>query len=192
MEPSAFTRLFPHLYHLTFTSNLPSIRQHGLRSTRDLATLYSFTPEERTAVFERRRCIQSLHGIDIRDQAPMPESKLKSCLVRISIPDWLDLMNSKIFFSLSEEKARAFAARYADYPNTLFQVDTAALLATHAAESTLCRINSGIFVPNPTPRGRDSFIPLAAYDYRKKRDTPAELTVTTPIPNFPQISTILP
>jgi hypothetical protein len=192
MDVSSFTRLFPQIYHLTFTRNLDSIRQHGLRSTRDLADLYAFSPEERAAVFARRRCIQSLHGIEIRDQIPMHESKMKSCLVRISIPEWLDLLNSKIFFLLTEEKARAFAARYADYDNTLLQVDTAALLATHAAETTLCRINSGAFLQNPRPRGRDSFIPLAAYDYKKKRDTPAELTVHSPIPNLLDIATILP
>jgi hypothetical protein len=121
MEASAFTRLFPHLYHVTFATNLPGIRRHGLLGTRDLAALFALTPDEHLAVFSRRRCIQSLHGIDIRDQGPMHESKMKSCLVGISIPDWLDLINSRIFFFLSEDKARAFTARYADYQNILFQ-----------------------------------------------------------------------
>lgn len=49
---------------------------------------------------------------------------------------------------------------------------------------------SGAFLYNPRPRGRDSFIPLAAYKYKVKRDTPAELSINAPIPEILRISTI--
>lgn len=156
-----------------------------------MADLHAFTPEERDATLNtRRRCIQDLHGLSIRDQHTAPEAKMKSCLVRITIPEWLALLNSKVFFFLSHEKALRLAERYADYENVLLSVDSAALFETHAAAATLCKINSGAFLQNPRPRGRDSFIPLAQYDYKKSRDTPAELTIDTSIPGILQIATV--
>jgi len=191
MDAAHFIQLFPRLYHLTFACNIEGIRQHGLLSANALADLHAFTPEEREATLQtRRRCNQDLHGLTLRDQQAAPEAKMKSCLVRITIPEWLALLNGRIFFFLSEEKALRFAETYAGYDNLLFEVDTAALLATHAAHTTLCRINPGSFLYNPRPRGRDSFIPLLDYSYRKSRDTPAELILNTPVPNILQISSI--
>ena len=191
MDVRTFTTLFPKLYHLTFASNLDGIQQQGLHSTASLADLYKFDEIEREAtLIQRRRCIQTLHGISLRDQHAASEKKMKSCLVGITIPEWLTLLNSKIFLFVEKEKALRLAEVYAEYPNVLLEVDTAQLLATHAANATLCRINSGSFLYNPRPRGRNSFIPLNEYVYRKKRDTPAELTVDAPIPNILEIATV--
>jgi len=134
MDVSTFTKQFPTLYHLTFASNLEGIRKHGLLSANALADLHAFSPEEREAtLLTRRRCNQDLHGVTLRDQQAAPEAKMKSCLVKITIPEWLSLLNSKIFFFLSKEKALRFAETYAGYDNILLEVDTAALLAAHAA-----------------------------------------------------------
>ncbi|MBB5055570.1 hypothetical protein HDF16_000239 [Granulicella aggregans] len=191
MDVSTFTRHFPRLYHLTFASNLPSIREHGLLSAQALADLYSFSSEETAAVLkQRRRCIQQLHGITLRDQHAAQESKMKSCLVGITVPEWITLLNSKIFFFVSKEKAEVLARSYAAYDNLLLDVDTAALLSTHGEHASLCRINSGSFLYNPRPRGRASFIPLHAYSYKNKRDTPAELSIDKTIPNVLQMSSI--
>ena len=192
MDVPAFSRLFPTLYHVTFASNLSSIREHGLHSPAALADLYRFSDDERQATLnERRRCIQPLHGITLRDQHAMIESKMKSCLVRITIPEWIALLNTKTFFFLTRDKALTFASTYSAYDSLLLAVDTGALMATHAAHTTLCRINSGSFLYNPRPRGRDSFIPLATYAYKNKRDIPAELTIDVPIPKIVEISTFV-
>ncbi|SNT27385.1 hypothetical protein SAMN05421770_106243 [Granulicella rosea] len=191
MDVPAFTQLFPKLYHLTFASNLPGIRQHGLLSTTALAKLHGFDEDElRATVTERRRCIQQLHGVTLRDQIPMNEKKMKTCLVGVSIPEWIALLNTKIFFFLSKEKALEFAGKYADYENVLLETDTAGLLTTHAEDATLCRIHPGAFLSNARPRGRNSFIPIAEYLYKKSRDTPAELTLDTAVPNILDISQI--
>jgi hypothetical protein len=191
MDTNAFARQFPKLYHLTFAANLPSIREHGLLSARDLADRYSFSEEDRAATLgSRRLCNQDLHGITLRDQQAASESKMKTCLVRISIPEWLALLNSKIFFFVTEDKAMRMAEAYSDYANLLLAVDTKTLLTRHGEEATLCRIVSGSFL-HPRPRGRDSFIPLATYSYKNKRDTPAELTISTPIPDILSFSTVV-
>jgi hypothetical protein len=192
MDASTFASHFPSLYHLTFASNLPSIRQHGLLSPQALAERYSFSPEECTAVLEqRRRCIQQLHGVTLRDQHTAQESKMKSCLVGVTAPEWITLLNSKVFFFVSKPKAAVLAKSYAAYDNLLLEIDTAALLSTHSSHASVCRIHSGAFLYNPRPRGRASFIPLAAFSYRNKRDTPAELTIDMPILNIASISTIV-
>lgn len=185
MDVSSFTSQFPTLYHLTFAANLPGIQQHGLASPQALADLHSFSPEEREAtLLSRRRCIQDLHGVSFRDQHTAPEAKMKSCLVKITIPEWLALLNRKTFFFLSREKALRLAEDYANYDNVLLEVETASLLRTHADHTTLCRIHSGSFLQNPRPRGRDSFIPLAEYHYNKRHDTPAELALDRTVPNI--------
>jgi hypothetical protein len=192
VDISAFNRHFPKLYHLTFAANQASIETNGLMSASALADLYAFTAEERKAiVVDRRLCIQELRGIAIRDQLPAQESRMKTCLVNITIPDWLAVLNSKIFFFPSLQKASKFIAAYADYDNIILEVDTAALLATHATEITLSRMNTGAFIFNPKPRGRDSFIPLADYVFKTKRDVPAEITINAPIPNIAEISNII-
>ena len=187
MDASTFARHFPRLYHLTFASNLPGIRANGLLSTEALAG--RFTPEDKVAALNRRRrCIQQIEGVTLRDQHAAVEAKMKSCLVGVTIPEWFTLLNGKIFFFVSKQKVDVLANAYASYSNVLLEIDTAELLATHTEHASLCRINSGSFLYNPRPRGRASFIPLAAYTYKNKRDTPAELTMDRPIPEILQMS----
>lgn len=116
---------------------------------------------------------------------------MKSCLMNISVADWLSLLNSKIFFFVDEQKATRFAETYGDYKNVLVVTDTSELLRRCASYVTLCRINSGAFLYNPRPRGRDSFIPLPQYKYKNKRDTPAELTIDEAIPDILDFSRIV-
>jgi len=156
-----------------------------------LADLYSFTPEEREACIEKRRlCNQDLHGITLRDQQASPESKMKTCLVGVSIPDWLALLNAKVFFFLELKKAQRMAETYAAYQNILLEVDTKTLLERHVAESFVCRFNSGSFQFKPTPRGRASFIPMAEFELRKK-SAPTELTINVPVPGIMDFSTLI-
>ena len=187
MDASTFARHFPRLYHLTFASNLPGIRANGLLSTEALAD--RFSPEDKVAALNRRRrCIQQVEGVTLRDQHAAVEAKMKSCLVGVTIPEWFTLLNGKIFFFVSKQKVDVLANAYASYSNILLEIDTAELLATHTEHASLCRINSGSFLYNPRPRGRASFIPLAAYTYKNKRDTPAELTMDRPIPEILRMS----
>jgi hypothetical protein len=111
-------------------------------------------------------------------------------LVGITVPEWITLLNSKIFFFVSKQEADVLAKSYATYDNLLLEIDTAAMLATYAEYASLCRINSGSFLYTPRPRGRASFIPLQAYNYKNKRDTPAELSIDLPIPEILRISSI--
>ncbi len=115
---------------------------------------------------------------------------MKTCLVGVTIPDWLALLNSKVFFFLELKKAQRMAETYAAYQNILLEVDTKTLLERHAAEAFLCRFNSGSFQFKPTPRGRASFIPLAEFELRKK-SAPTELTINETIPAIMEFSTLI-
>ena len=188
MEASDFAKRFPKLYHLTFASNLSSIQEHGLVSSTALADRYAFTDAEREACLTRRRlCNQELYGVTLRDQHAAAESKMKTCLVGVSIPDWLALLNSKVFFYMELKKAQRMAETYAAYKNILLEVDTMALLERHAKASFVCRFNSGSFLFKPTPRGRASYIPMAEFELRKK-SVPAELTVDEAVPGVMEFS----
>ena len=190
-----FSRLFPTLYHLTFAVNLDGLRTHGLHSTASLAALHQASPADlEAAVFHRRRAIQTLASplghATLRDQHTATESLMKSCLVQISIPEWLALLNSKVFFFVDPDRMARLQKSYSAYPQILLETDTRALLEAHAAHATLSRINTGSFIRRPTPRGRNSFIPFADYTYKNKRDLPAELSFDCPIPHILQISSV--
>ena len=116
---------------------------------------------------------------------------MKTCLVNISIPEWLALLNSKVFFFVEQQKAIRFAETYGSYENVLLETDTAALLHLHAPDVTLCRINAGAFLYNPRPRGLHSFIPLHEYKYKNTRDTPAELTIGDAVPRILEFSRLI-
>ena len=194
MDVSHFTRLFPTLYHLTFAANLEGLRTHGLHSTASLAELHQLLPAERQGtVLERRRAIQTFTSTQgsatLRDQHTATEALMKSCLVQVSIPDWLALLNAKVFFFLELERMQRMKQSYADYPQLLLRTDSRALLERYAEHVSLSRINTGSFIRRPTPRGRNSFIPLADYAFKKKRDTPAELTLDCALPDVLAMST---
>jgi len=198
MLPAELVETYPRIFHMAEASAWEGITRHGLLSTAALVDLFE-TPEprRRSLLSERRPDMTALrhdiHGSAlIRDNGPLYEKKLAACLTDMSVPDFLRLINSKVFFWPSERRLQTlFGARaYRDRPHLILTVDTASLLAAHKDRVTLSPINSGATVHNAPSRGSATFTPIEEYDFeywRTKRSRPtamAEICVDHSVPDI--------
>jgi hypothetical protein len=129
----------------------------------------------------------------VRDQKPMSDAGLRRALQDDLTPaDWYRLLNARVFFWLTQTRLDTLlgAAAYRDRPHTILVLDTASLLARHAARVQLSPINSGSTVYNPAPRGRDCFLSIAEFPFdhwakkRSRTKAIAELTVLHAVPDL--------
>src|SRR5439155_25294958 len=114
------------------------------------------------------------------------------CLTDMTVTDWLRLLNRKVFFWLSEQRVERLlgAQLYRDLPHLVLVIDTRSLVAAHEAEITLAPINTGAVLFNPQPRGSDTLLPIAQYDFqhwrarRGPQSAIAELAVDYAVPDI--------
>ncbi len=198
MNPQEFAARHPTLYHMAEQGSWNSIRSHGLLSTSALLDLFEVTGPERHAIESAHRpaSVQISHaryGVAvIRDQKPMSESKLRSCLISMEPREWYELLNSKVFFWPTIDRLTTLlsARAYRNRPHVVIAVDTSIFLKQLLNQTTLSRINSGSTVYTPVPRGRETFLPLSEYpqDWWRKRRV-GEAAVDYGIPNITDMVT---
>jgi hypothetical protein len=177
----------------------PAIRDHGLRSTSAILDLYGVEGEERKRLEGTRRPESvplekaGLPGAVIRDQKPIKESALASCLRDGLTPsDWYRILNAHSFFWLHRDRVQGLlsARAYRKLRQTVLTIDTASLVAAHKDRILLSPINSGATIYTPTPRGKDTFRKIDDFPFeerRKKRrlkDTVVELLVQHSVPDI--------
>lgn len=192
MTPQEFVARHPALYHMAEQGSWESIREHGLLSTSALLDLFEITGPERYAVESAHRpaSVQISHpryGVAVvRDQKPMSETKLRSCLIGMEPQEWYELLNRKVFFWPTVERLVGLlsARAYRNRPHVVIEVDTSILLEQMLNRTTLSRINSGSTVYVPVSRGRETFVPLSEYpqDWWRNRRL-GEVAVDYGIPN---------
>ncbi len=198
VRPEELAARFPRLYHMAQAGSWPGIQRHGLLSTTALLDLFEVDGDAREGLVARHRpesvtIRHPLHGeAVIRDQKPMSDGGLVRALQGAMTPaDWYRILNEKVYFWLARERLDKLlgAAAYRGRRQTVLTIDTAALLARHADRVLLSPINSGCTKPYPTPRGRDTFLPLGEYKFdewtrkRNRRDSVVELTVRYAVPD---------
>ena len=188
----------PVLFHMAETGSWDEVRRHGLRSTSSLLDLYGVEGEAREAVEARHRPAgvwlerSGLGRALVRDQTPMSDAGLRTCLTDGLDPeDWYRLLNKRVFFWLGRARllrlldARAYRGR----AHEVIELDTASLIEAHRERITLSPINSGSTRPFPRPRGRDTFLSIADYPYahwrtrRPRGERVVELTVAGAVPD---------
>lgn len=199
MEAAHLVREYPVLYHMAEDGSWPSIQEHGLLSTSVLLDLCGIDGANRRAIEgERRARSVSLehptNGIAmIRDQLPLREAFLATLLDDGMTPaDWYRLLNSFVFFWLSEPRLnRLLRARaYRDRPHVVLEVDTQAIVERHGNEMRLAPINTGSTLFNAPRRGRSTFATVEEYPYeewRRRRgrlDAIVELAVPYAVPDI--------
>ncbi len=123
-------------YHLTLTSNLPSIEQYGLLSTRALRVRPDLgipAAAERALARPGHRAarVALSDGVTLNDQAPMPPTALARCLVDMTPDDWYALVDGKVFFWLDGERLARLRHAARTTGQTILVVDVASLLARH-------------------------------------------------------------
>ena len=189
MTPDELIRRYPVLYHMAEDGSWPSIQVKGLLSTTALLDLYGIAGFEREEIERHQRRTKvtlsspEFGDVVIRDQKPLPASKLATCLGGDMTPsDWYALLNARVFFWLTEDRLETLlrARAYRSEPQTILRVDTAALIERHDEAVELSPINSGSVMPMARPRDRDTFKAVAEYE----RPRVAELCVSYAVPDI--------
>lgn len=182
--------LYPRVFHMAVDGAWPSIQEHGLLSTTALVDLYDPPPDVRAQILDgvRRTSValqrDGLPDVLVRDQRPL--KFIDQCLLPgVTVQEFLDALNGRVFFWVSPERLSRLmgATAYKKHPQTILEVDTAALLAVHP-HVELAPYNTGsVHVPNMPARGPATFVRLEDYPYeqmvkrRGRNDAIVELTV---------------
>ena len=171
--------LHPRLYHMAEAGTWRTIQEHGLLSTSALLDLYGICGEARFSIESRlRREMTPIRGTNgalvwLRDQRPMNERKLASCLGDELKPvDWYRILNGKVFFWLNEDRLNTLLRAYQNRAHLVLEVDTEALLKKHGSQVSLTPLNTGCTSPMAFPRGLNSFLPPHSYpfaEYKRKK-----------------------
>lgn len=168
---------------MTAAGGWEGIRAHGLLSTTALLDLHGIWGPDRQPIEMARRAASVVLAAPgkplavIRDQRPLSDRALERCLEDGLTPgDWYRLLNGKVFFWPTRRRLDGMlgAASYRAAAHDLLEVDTRALLATHAERLRLCPINSGNTRRRPRPRGRTTFRRIADHP---REEGVAEITL---------------
>ena len=194
MDVELLASRYPRLWHMAEDGSWSGIRRHGLLSTSALLDLYNIEGERREALESRRRPeIQAVehpeHGRAlIRDNKPLQEKALEKSLSGLTVRQWYETLNHRVFFWVELKRLRKLlgARAYRDRPHLVLEVDTAKLLERHAERVTLSPINSGATFPmNPAPRGLKTFKRIADHN----SDKPVvELAVDYAVPDIQELT----
>jgi hypothetical protein len=196
MEIDELIAFYPRLYHMAEDGSWPSIQARGLLSTASLIDLYQVPEPRRTQLLTQHRAesiplVHAVHGYAvIRDQKPLQATKLSQLLIDMTVREWIQLLNSHVFFWLHPERlTRLLNARaYRDRPHLVLTVDTGSLLSVHADRVRLSHLNSGATAYVSGRRGSATFKPIADFQHPRSRQRPAkhiaELAVMGGVPDI--------
>src|SRR5436305_14042904 len=104
VTPAELAKHYPRLYHMADHGSWDGIQRHGLLSTEALVDLFEVAAENRDEILTRQRTSPAIihhpkHGTAVvRDQKPLNRRKLEGCLNGCSFPQWLQMLNSRVFF----------------------------------------------------------------------------------------------
>ncbi len=187
---------FPQLYHMSQLGSWPGIQKHGLLSTTALLDLFEVRGDERYRIESCHRpesipVAHPAHGrAVIRDQKPMSDSSLRKALVDGLEPaDWYRLLNSRVFFWLTEKRLDTLlnARAYRDQRHNVLVIDTRHLVERHQHRIWLSPMNSGCTIPFHHKRGPETFRKIADYPYADRKrlaDPIVELAVDYSVPDI--------
>ena len=197
VTPKEFSSLYPRLYHMTHEGAWPSIRRHGLLTTRSILKLWGVEKSVRMSVENqiRRTSIELTHPqhgkVVIRDQKPMYENKLRTALIDCTPEQWCQLLNGKVFFWPSLERLQTHMAARLNRPrkHLVLTIDGYHFARSYENKITLCAMNSGNTIPFAQKRGKGSFMKMRDYPFQARRKrgayyTVVELAVDADVPDI--------
>src|SRR5688500_16955713 len=103
ISPSQLAFNYPFFYHMAEEGAWESIARNGLLSTTALLDLFEINGPMRTEIENEHRSQsktithERYGSVVIRDQKPLRESSLKRCLRGLTLSEWYQLLNSKVF-----------------------------------------------------------------------------------------------
>lgn len=190
---------YPRLFHMATGGSWPAIRQHGLLTTAHIVQTSGLPAAKQAELLSQRRTVSTviMHPvigvITIRDQSPLREQFIEAALTDMTIGQWLELLNDRVFLWLHPDKLHRLlsARRYRGQEHDVLTIDTRRLIEAYGDSVRLSPMNSGAALyPNAPPRGSATFVPVARYPFAERRkrrslpDTIAELAVIGGIPDI--------
>ena len=175
VSPQEVAGRYPYLYHMAEAGTWESIRKNGLLSTSALLDLYRFVGAAREAIECRHRpgsvtiSNPPLPDAVIRDQRPMSDKRLRTCLSGASPAQWYKLLNGKVFFWTTEPRFVTLLKAYSGRRHLMLTIDTASLLSCETHDVTLCPMNSGATRPYAHPRSPATFQPIETAPFHERR-----------------------
>ena len=167
MHSRDLIRLYPELFHVAADDSWPQIARHGLLSPTALVTRWGVKQGgPQAAILGRRRRESRVlehpeYGTAVlRHQKALHEPSLEESLDDMTVSEWYDLLNDRVFFFLQRTRMETVlgAPLYRDDAHTVITVNTTSLVAAYEDEIELSAINSGYAQRRSTePRGRDTF-----------------------------------
>jgi len=196
VSPEQLAQYYPRLYHMAERESWDGLTRHGLLSTEALLDLFEVAGDKREAIVTRQRTEavvieHEAHGrAVIRDQKPLNRAKLEACLKGCSFQEWLQMLNSRVFFWLTEARLRTLmcAREYCGQTHVVLVLDTLRLASDFRQRITLATMNTGNTRPYAHPRGLATFSRMEDYPFENRlhRDpyyTVVELAVEVGVPN---------
>lgn len=178
MNPANLVSLYPTLHHMAEGGSWSGIEQVGLRTTRQLVDECAPDPATRHEILgqQRKRSHTLRHPtigvVTIRDQRPLALHNLKPALTDMTVEQWLDALNDRVFLWAHPQRlTRLLEARlYRDSIHDVLVVDTASLVETYQDRILLAGMNTGATIfPNATKRGSDTFQPIDSFPFDERR-----------------------
>src|SRR6266849_7937738 len=185
VTPAELAKHYPRLYHMAQGGSWPSIQRHGLLSTEVLLDLFEMTAEERRPILTQQRTqdVPITHpehgGAVVRDQKPLNRAKLEGCLDGCSFAEWLQLLNSRVFFWLTVERLQTFmcAREYCAETHVVLTLDTLRLATDFQQSITLAPMNTGNTRHYAHRRGLWTFSGMSEYPFEERLRRPLYYTV---------------
>jgi hypothetical protein len=182
MKIETFVARYRLLYHMAERGSWGSIQKHGLLSSSAILDLLDIPTRDRHRYERIHRPEKTtlrdpkLGTFVLRDQKPMNDERLAWCLQdRLKPSDWYGILNSKIFFWVSEERLRIMlgARAYRDEEHDVLTIDTEPLIRAHHRNVRLTHMNTGNTFPYPANRGHNTFKTIEEYPTRRDGITPS-------------------
>lgn len=179
---------YPRLFHMATIGAWPSIQQHGLRTTRHLVETSGLPAADQAALLHARRPTSTVvnhprYGeVTIRDQAPLREDNLVASLTDMTVAEWLQTLNERVFFWLHPDRLHKLlnARLYRHREHDVLVVNTRSLVETHLDRIQLSPINSGATIfPSRVTRGSTTFQPIDQYPFAQRRKGRSVATAVT-------------
>lgn len=167
MHSRDLIRLYPELFHVAADDSWPQIKRHGLLSPTALVTRWGVKQGgPQSAILGHRRSESRIlehpdYGTAVlRHQKALHEPSLENCLDDLTVAEWYDLLNDRVFFFLQRGRLeQVLGARlYRGDAHTVITLNTKSLVAAHEDEIELSAINSGYAQRHSAePRGSATF-----------------------------------
>jgi hypothetical protein len=157
-------KVHPVLFHAAPYGSWESIAAHGLRTAEVLAAA---SGGDLTKLRDDWLLVEGEEGavIAIRDQRPMLRANIADHLDRVTLPEWLALLNQRVFLFARQKDLTTLLSRYASSGQDVLALDTSRLLAAAQGSVEVSTVTSGepVAWKSCPCRGRSTFVPLSEY-----------------------------